>query len=342
MIKVKIIRSFVLFYFLLLVIPAAAQENGEKSLLRIYHDNDLFNFPAGESDDAYTAGLRLDIFFEKKHPSAFILDRILPKAGQSAVNIFQWGVMQVLYTPWDISDSAYQPNDYSFAGGLFLIHSLYSYNVEKKYDFQTEIHAGVMGPISLAEESQKLIHQIIHYQPPEGWNNQLKNDLLLNVNFTAEKEFFSSGKSLELIGGAKISAGTELNAATAYALLRVGIMKPYFEGYISQYSSAGANRKKKTGNKMQAYFFVKPAIQWVLTNALLEGGFFSSHSNDQDGKYFTYKSYRDLEHLVYSADFGAVLTRGHTAISFSQSLSSMQLKNTYYHNFGNISLYFGW
>src|ERR1700712_3499274 len=142
MTKWKIIGLFVMVYLLLLGAPAAAQKKGEESLLRIYHDNDLFNFPAGESDDAYTAGLRLDVFFEKKHPSAFILDRILPKAGPSAVNIFQWGVMQVLYTPWDISDSAYQPNDYSFAGGLFLIHSLYSYNTEKKYDFQTEIHAG--------------------------------------------------------------------------------------------------------------------------------------------------------------------------------------------------------
>lgn len=342
MAKGKIIRTFLMVYLLFQAISSAAQDDGEKYLLRIYHDNDLFNFPAGESDDAYTAGLRLDIFFEKSHPSTFFLDRILPKAGHSSIDVFQWGIMQVLYTPWDISDSSYQPNDYSFAGGLYLIHSLYSYNAEKKYGFQTEIHAGVMGPLSLAEESQKLIHQIIHYQAPEGWNNQLKNDLLLNVNFTAEKEFFSSGKSLELIGGSKINAGTELNAASVYAFLRVGIMKPYFEGYISQYSSARADKKKKTGTKMQAYFFVRPTIQWVLTNALLEGGFFSGHSNDQDGKYFTYKSYRDLEHLVYSADFGAVLTRGHTAVSFSQSLSSMQLKNTYYHNYGNISLYFSW
>jgi len=337
----KIIPCALLFFLLAVTQGSDAQNREPKSLFRLYEDNDMINLRGKWTDEAYTAGLRLDLFFVKDHPSRFLLDKLMPKAGDSAVNIFQWGVMQVMYTPVDICTPDFQPYDYSYSAGLFAIHSLYSYNPEKKYSFQTELDAGVMGPPALGEEAQKLIHHIIHYYQPMGWNNQLKTDLLLNVHFSVEKQVASSGNFLEFIAGSKVSAGTMMNAVSVYPLIRIGKMNPYFEGFLKQFSEI-SGVKKRNRNKMQLYFIIKPELQWVLTNAMLEGGIFSSHSTLDDGKRDFYKSYRDLNHLVYSINYGAVLSCGHISVSVLQNSSSMLIKRTYNHDFGNISFYYNW
>jgi lipid A 3-O-deacylase len=310
-------------------------------MVRIYHDNDFISYRGKATDEAYTGGIRADFFFTKKKPYRFFIDRLFPKAGDQAVNIFQWGFMQVVYTPRDIEDSAYQPNDYAFSAGLYIIHSLYSYDPVKKFSFQTEIKLGVMGPAALGEQSQELIHRVMGYETPNGWKNQLNTDVLFNVNFTAEKQFLSLGQFAELTGGSKISAGTLVNAVSVYPLIRIGWMNPYFDGYISQYAGPGHAGSSRI-RKFQFYLFAKPSINWVLTNAMLEGGFFSDHSRKVDGKLIQYQTYHSIEHLVYQADFGAVLNNEHFSISFDQNISSMLIKNTYSHEYGNVSIYFTW
>jgi len=163
------------------------QENTKQQLLRIYEDNDFLNIRGKGTDDAYTNGTRFDYFYTKKNPSQFVVDRYIPKAGDSAVNIFGWGIMQIMITPQDITKTEYQPDDYPYSGALFATHTLYSYNPAGKYDFQTELILGMMGPASFAEQTQIFIHQLINYKRPMGWDNQLGNDPLININFTAEK-----------------------------------------------------------------------------------------------------------------------------------------------------------
>jgi hypothetical protein len=84
-----------------------------------------------------------------------------------------------IITPKDIKTTEYQPDDYPYSGSLFATYSLRSYHPQKKYSFQTELLLGVMGPAALAEQGQKLIHQVISYQLPMGWDHQLGNEILL-------------------------------------------------------------------------------------------------------------------------------------------------------------------
>jgi len=78
----------------------------------------------------------------------------VPAARDSSKNIYGWSIMQIMVTPGDIRSTEYQPNDYAYAGALFAIRSFYSYNPEKKYDFQTNLIAGVRGPASYAKQLQ--------------------------------------------------------------------------------------------------------------------------------------------------------------------------------------------
>ena len=309
------------------------QDTSTRLLLRIYDDNDCFDLRGGGTDDAYTNGTRIDVFYRLPHPARGFINKILPKAGDSSINIYGWGIMQLMFTPEDLSEPAYQPNDYPWSGALLAAHTLYSYNPAKKFDLQTELLLGVIGPASLASQTQTLIHRVENYPLPMGWGHQFHDDLLLNINFTAEKQLAALGSTVEVIGGSQLCLGTMRNSLALYPLIRIGLMTPYFQGYLSQYSSSR--------RKWQAYFLLKPQGELILTNALLEGGVFTGNPNIKNDKGPTLP-YHALSRMVYSMDYGAVVSNGNFSVSFTQNASSAMMKGLYSHSIGNISLYFGW
>jgi len=336
----------------------AQQPDTPTHLFRIYEDDDFINIWGQGTDNAYTNGTRLDYFYNLQHPSRFFIDKALPKAGTGSVNTYGWGVVQLMYTPDDLTSSAYNPHDYPYSGALFASHTLFSYNPIKKYSFQSELVLGVIGPAALAGPTQRLVHGWEGFDIPRGWGHQFSNDLLLNINVTAEKQLAQAGNALEIIGGAQVSAGTMQNSLTLYPLIRFGNMTGYFDGFLSQYTSIGSNRQGK--RKGQFYFFVKPAAQLILTNALVQGGVFTHNPNlhagdgkppdTTGGRTSTTAEppppavlpYPPINKLEASLTYGAVFNSGNFSLSLSQITSSAQLKGLYCHQTGNISLYFSW
>jgi lipid A 3-O-deacylase len=315
-------------------------------LLRIYEDDDFINIRGRGTDNAYTNGTRLDYFYTPGHRPRGFIANIIPRAGDSSVAVYGWGLMQLMYTPDDISSTAYQPDDYPYSGALIAIHSLYSYNPVKKYDFQTELVAGILGPAALDQQTQTLVHHLIHYIRPMGWSHQFQNAPLLNVNFTAEKQLAAVGQTVEIIGGGQVYAGTMMNGLALYPLIRIGMMNPYFRGFFSQFISSGRNERRK--KRWQAYFVLKPEGQLIFTEAVLQGGLFTTNPNlKQDGSGDKQGSpaplpYHAIQKVVGSVNYGAVVSSGDFSISFNQNTSSAMMKGLYSHEVGNISLYFGW
>jgi len=135
------------------LLHAQSAKDTATMLLRLYEDNDFINIYLKGTDNAYTNGTQINLFYKKKKKSHFFVDWIMPKAGDSSVNVYGWGITQLMYTPNDIATSDYQPDDYPYAGALFATHSLYSYNAAKKFDLQTEIELGVSGSDANADFS---------------------------------------------------------------------------------------------------------------------------------------------------------------------------------------------
>src|SRR5260221_4892787 len=152
------IRTGLFFFILLLTGYVYGQDSLPSRLFRIYEDNDFLNIRGNGTDNSYSNGTRFDFFYSKTKRSRFFIDRLMPKAGDSSINVYGWSLMQIMVTPNDISTAQYQPDDYPYAGALFVTHSLHSYNAVKKYSFQTELVAGIRGPASFAKEFQTLFH----------------------------------------------------------------------------------------------------------------------------------------------------------------------------------------
>lgn len=324
-------------------------------MVRISEDDDFINIWGNATDNAYTNGTRIDYFYKPARPPKFFLDKWMPSAGDSSTDIYGWGLTQLMYTPDDINSSDYQPNDYPWSGELFATHTRYSYDATRHCDFQTELVLGVMGPAALDGPTQSLVHHIINYLQPTGWGNQYRNALLLNVNFTAEKQLAAIGSAVTVIGGAQLFAGTMQNGAAVYPLILIGKMNNYFNGFFSQYASPGRDGQQR---RWQLYFFIKPELQYFATYAPLQGGIFTTNPNLQAPNNKNLNAppnpdsatnaaaepqpYHSLQHVLTTLDYGAVLTQGHFGISFSQNVSEAMLKGLYCHDFGNISVLYSW
>lgn len=306
-------------------------------LFRLYEDNDFINIAGAGTDRGYTNGTRLDYFFQKKHPARFFLDNWFPRAGTGSVNMFSYSIMQVMLVPNDISRLPPDKNDWPYSGTLVLSHGLYSSNPVKKFAFLTEITAGVIGPWAFAKETQTWAHSIIGYTRPMGWGDQMPNDILLNIDMQAEKMIWQPGKAFELMGGGQAQVGTMLDGASIHIQLRVGGMRPYFNGYTEQFASY-----KKVGRRgLQYYLFIKPAVQWWTYNALLQGGVFSGKSNYYAGVDSVGES-PSLKRITATMDAGIVLVAGNVSLSFIQKELSPLLHGVSDQTIGNISITFSW
>ncbi len=250
------------------------QPGSYRHLLRGYDDNDIINIPGRATDRGYSNGTRADYFLVNNRPTLFFLNRIMPKAGDSSINTFGFSIMQVIYTPKNTLKRIPDRNDFAYAGGLYAMHSLLSADPIKKYSWHTEVMLGVMGPPSLAKQTQLQAHKMVGMIRPGGWDYQLKTDLLLNVSVAGEKELVHIGNIMEGIGGVQAFTGTAMNGLSLYSLIRIGKMSPLFQWL--HLSIFGPTRQK---SRWQVYGIIRPSVDWMLSHALIDGGVFN-HDND--------------------------------------------------------------
>lgn len=145
--------------------------NPERNYLSLSYENDLIG---GGSDQFYTNGVRLTYFNVGTRPSSILhdLDPYIPFFDINATTSTFFTLGQNMYTPSEIDIADEQVGDRPWAG--FLYGSIGMVSVENNHIDELELTLGVVGPQSLAEQTQKMIHRHVTDSPiPKGWGNQL-------------------------------------------------------------------------------------------------------------------------------------------------------------------------
>lgn len=144
----------------------------DNNYLSLSVENDLFG---GGDDQNYTSGVRLT-YFDIKTPMPPIVKEMaeaIPTFDINDTTSTFFSVGQNIFTPENITIAANQPDDRPYAGWLY--GSVGLTTVTKNHLDELEFTLGVVGPESLAENTQKLIHNHISDSPsPKGWGNQLE------------------------------------------------------------------------------------------------------------------------------------------------------------------------
>lgn len=313
------------FLQLLLVIAsinnASAQMLNKKHSISILLDNDYLNTRGSGTDRYYTNGIRIDFFYAKKQKTKFPSSLLL---NISDNNTYGWGIAQFMFTPKNIALPDIQYNDRPYAGALYGIHSLQSIDNVKKVKVNSQIFLGVLGPLSFSKETQTWVHRAINSTIPQGWDNQLPTDLILNYNINIEKEMLSYPKAISLNVVIETFIGTLYNAAGVGYLLKVGRFNNFFDDILVS--------EKSSEKRFQLYLFMKPVARVVLSNATLQGGLLNRNIEYAMGS-------DQLERLTVIYNIGVVCELAqYGSILLNQRLLTPEFKGQYNQEVGSITI----
>ncbi len=150
-----------------------------RSTLSFVYENDVFN----NSDIHYTNGVRLGwVPASSQTPNwALTIARFIPLFPENGEVLHGYSIGQSMFTSSDISQKDPPEDTRPYAGWLYGNISL-GVETGLRLD-QLVLTIGIVGPASQAEQTQKLIHELISVQQPEGWDHQLHNELGLMVSW---------------------------------------------------------------------------------------------------------------------------------------------------------------
>ncbi len=265
----------------------------------IYFENDLF---AG-TDRYYTNGVKIgwsspDLASFRDTPYASpllpLLDAIPFVNRPEFQKNLTFSLGQNIYTPDNTESPDVVAGDRPYAGWLYGGFGLVLKNADVRHTFALNI--GVVGSYSYAEEAQRLVHEVRDLAVPQGWDNQLHNEVgvvgLYEVAWRWPRREARVGLGWDFIPHVGIAVGNVYDYAALGGELRVGVNLPDDFGTASIGPGAGTatpveGRERATRARVfdvGLYAFARAEGRAVARNIFLDGNTFGN-SPSVDKKY---------------------------------------------------------
>jgi lipid A 3-O-deacylase len=245
---------------------------------------------------------------------------------------------QFIYTPKDTDRTDLIVDDRPYAGYTFLGFGFIS--VADRIRHFWEFDLGVVGPCSLAEQTQNGFHDLIHTRHAEGWDHQIDNEIGLEAVYEVKWQsgplVRSHGLEADIIPHLGFQFGNIAISAKAGAELRFGwsIPRDFGNCPIRAACEAGVatdNQPAPLGpgaqGKFGFHFFTAVEGRAVLRNIFLDGNTFGdSHHVDKE---------------IYVADLmgGIAMNYGRLKASYAMVLRTPEFKQRRdRHAFGTINI----
>lgn len=261
----------------------------------IYFENDLFT----GTDQSYTSGLKyslispdLSAYAEAGKIPRRMLEYIhhipfIEKSTPNYTHRAEFSAGQNIYTPENIGERNLIADDRPYAGwGYFgmAYHRKFFEAGAPSFMDTVEVQFGMVGSVSLAEQTQKFIHDLRNRRYPEGWSNQLDDEPGFVIAYERKWLFYRSGKSgfdCDAILHAGASLGNVSIYANGGAELRWGWNIPKNFG-VSIIRPAGSSRLA-LDEDFSIYLFTAVDGRAVGRDIFLDGNtFIDSHHVEKD------------------------------------------------------------
>jgi hypothetical protein len=157
----------------LAVTPVQSQQN-DLQHISIVAENDIYA-PRGQ-DRHYSNGIRFGHSLQQETVDSWFawLDSVSQFDKEPQSRQYELAIGQNIYTPEYFLTNKPLPGDRPYAGWIYSELSVSSNEPGKMED--VTINLGMVGPVTLAEQGQKLIHKLVGDPIPRGWDNQLRNE----------------------------------------------------------------------------------------------------------------------------------------------------------------------
>ena len=245
---------------------ASAAEFSPRGTWFVSVDNDVFS----NSDDHYTNGAQLGWVSGYLRDYA---DGPLPRGAAEPISrlpglnddnrqrFISYSLSHRIFTPEDIDDPNYIPGDVPYSGLLFASLTTGAQDDTQMHAFT--FTAGVVGPAALGEQVQNNFHELIGADTARGWDNQLRNEPLLNVAYEHRRRLLTFGSrdgwGGDIIGQVGGTLGNLVTMATLGVGSRIGWNVPDDYGIPPQFfgeETIGSRPYTRTRNhRFVAWFF---------------------------------------------------------------------------------------
>lgn len=282
-------KFFMIALILLCALDVPCFPAEEGPLVSVQFENDFFG---GGTDRHFSHGSRIEVLTAPIDWVSNAADRLPwfktkryeqdPGKGVKARASFSIG--QNIYTPEDTYTSRLVPNDRPYAGWLYFGVGLVADQGGSRYD-TLYLEAGMVGPLSFAEEVQTYWHSLFALHVPEGWDNQLENEpgaALYYEQANRVSRPFLSGLEVDMIPHFGGSVGNVLTHGALGVTFRIGsdLGNDFGPPRIRPSLPGGTFYTPGTGFKW--YIFTGMEGRAVLYNIFIDGNLFSdSHSVDK-------------------------------------------------------------
>ncbi len=212
------------------------------------------------TDQYYTAGQ--DLFYR------FMLKS---KDNKSPGSILSLHYGNKIFTPKNVDTDDPKLMDRPYCGWNFISGELRTLP-KPHYSNLFVLQIGMVGSESGMGQLQQWLHQVINLYGIEGWNYQIANETVVNVNFNHTRSLLM-GDQAELISSSGVWAGTGNNRLSQEFTLRL-----FQFNELSQSSFLNANiAGGPAGRKQECYFFVALGVDYILSNIFLQGSLFKNN-----------------------------------------------------------------
>lgn len=275
-----------------------AARAGEGRLIRFAYANDVFT----GSDRYYTQGIGLDYF--DPILSRLPLMSLLPGLPEGK-NAYGLTLRHTGFTPTTLGSDAPLIGNRPFAGYFYLGHVKVSRISSLRLVLTTELDAGIIGSGAGGKWMQTGIHDTLGNITPKGWDNQIRNDLVLDYSVLVEKGL-ASWRSAELAFFTGASLGTLRTNLLAGAEIRL------------------SHTAKDPGRRH--LIFARGEGKLVGYDATLQGGLFNR------GSPYTLTA-SQIKRGVLRADIGLVFDGGGYVVEATRSFLSPEFSGGFSHQF---------
>ena len=345
----RVLLSVLLVGALLGAADAAAQCVSGSLLL----ENDI---DGRGTDHHYTHGTRFSCISDKQGPDSTAAkvaqalqfdafgESFLGTGGEARYSL---ALGQSIFTPTDLSQYALITDDRPYAGWLYGTAGLVLGPTEPIGTGSTafdrvetlELTLGMVGPASLAEQTQKFVHSTIHASYPQGWHNQLHNEpgFILSYRTMLRTKTYplvpgSGWLEFDAMPSAGVSLGNVQTYASAGLTFRLGdrLTNDFGPPRIRPSVAGSDYYNPRPDETLGWYLFLSLGGRAVARNIFLDGNTFQS-SPSVDKKY-----------LVGDIQFGAVVSIFGTArLALTHIIRSPEFRQQRGHDeFSGISLTF--
>jgi lipid A 3-O-deacylase len=303
--------------FFLLLLPAFVSANPDSLLpdayrgyFRLEYENDLFD----QNDWYYTQGIKAELV--APFAAASPVRRILLRAGKNSTELSGFLFQTKGFTPYGTDIREIQYGNRPYAGNLWIGQVRLS--ASERWSVRSEIHAGIMGPAAQGKEIHVGIHRALKNRLPEGWDNQVHNDIILTYAVNAEHLLIGK-KYFQLLANGRAIAGTWQDKAALGIRLRTGFFAPF-----SDFPFTGKSKK------FECWFTAWGEAWGVGYDATLQGGMFNRTSP------YTIAA-SGIERLVWKGGGGFCVRYKRVLLEYSRTWITPEFKGGRDHGWGAVT-----